>query len=81
MSVLAAHDFVHPADSRRLARGAAAEPKVGFLRRIYDASMRWRERQANEDIARYIEQSGGRLTDEIERGIMRRLTRNWNLCP
>jgi hypothetical protein len=43
--------------------------------------MRSRERHANEDIARYIQQSGGRLTDEIEREMMRRLTSNWNFRP
>jgi hypothetical protein len=35
----------------------------------------------NEDIARYLHQSGGRLTDEIEREMMQQITRNWNFRP
>jgi hypothetical protein len=54
---------------------------TGFLRRVFEAAMRSRARRVNEDIARYLQHSGGRLTDEVEREMMQLLTRNWNLRP
>jgi hypothetical protein len=46
----------------------------GFLRRIYDAIHASRQRQADRDIAAYIERSGGRLTDSMERELMERVS-------
>ena len=71
MSVLSA-----PEDSTR-AWGVTVGHARGALRRVFDAVMR--SRRANADIARHLQLSGGRLTDEIEREMMQRLTRNWNL--
>jgi len=82
MSVLTIHgDIARPAGHRGLAGRNAVERLLGLLRRVFDAVMRSRQRHVNEDIARYLEQSGGRLTDEIEREMMQQLTRNWNFRP
>ena len=50
--------------------------RTGVLRRIYDAVMHGRQHHADRDIARYLDQSGGHLTDEIERRITEHLMRN-----
>lgn len=47
----------------------------GLLRRVYDAFHASRQRQADRDIAAYVERSGGRLSDSIERELMERVTR------
>jgi hypothetical protein len=47
----------------------------GFLRRVYDVLHASRQRQADRDIAAYVERSGGRLSDSIERELMERVTR------
>ena len=62
-----------------IAWGVTVGHARGALRRVFDAVMRSRARRANEEIARHLQHSGGRLTDEIEREMMQRLTRNWNL--
>ena len=82
MSVLAAHqDIDRPTGHRGRAPGSVVERVVGLLRRVFDAVIQSRQRRVNEDIARYLHQSGGRLTDEIEREMMQQLTRNWNFRP
>jgi hypothetical protein len=52
--------------------GAATE--TGLLRRVFDAVFESRQRQADKTIARFISNSGGRLTDDLERRMMARLT-------
>ena len=82
MSVLTVHENIdRPAGHRGRAGRNALERMLGLLRRVYDAAMRSRQRHVNEDIARYLHQSGGRLTDEIERKMMEQLTGNWNFRP
>jgi hypothetical protein len=82
MSVLTVHENIdHPAGHRGCAGRTAVERVLGLLRRVFDAVTRSRQRHVNEDIARYLQQSGGRLTDEIEREMMQQLTRNWNFRP
>jgi hypothetical protein len=82
MSVLAAHqDIDRPTGHHGRATGSVVERVVGPLRRVFDAVIQSRQRRVNEDIARYLHQSGGRLTDEIEREMMQQLTRNWNFRP
>ena len=44
----------------------------GLLRRFFDAMMESRQRQVDREIARYIRDNGGMLTDNIEREIERR---------
>ena len=71
-----------PVAFRGLGRQAkAGKPAVGFLRRIFEAVQRSRARRANREIAHHLLQSGGRLTDAVEREMMQQLTRNWNLRP
>ena len=56
--------------------GSARRP--GLLRRIYEAMHRSRQRQADRVVAAYLETTGGRFTDEIERRITDRLiTGEW----
>ena len=49
-----------------------ASNRRGLLRRFFDAMMASRQRQVDREIARYIRDNGGRLTDNIEREIERR---------
>ena len=55
---------------------AAAQPdapsKRGVFRRILDAVVESRQRQADREIARFLRTRGGKLTDDIEREIERR---------
>ena len=51
---------------------APASNSRGLLRRFLDAMIESRQRQADREIARYIRDNGGRLTDNIEREIERR---------
>jgi len=54
--------------------------KPGLLRRIFDALVHSRQRQAEREIARHLARSGGRLTDSLEREMMQNLTRsNWGM--
>jgi hypothetical protein len=58
--------------------GATTE-KPNLLRRLYDAVMDARQKQANNELAQYLVRSGGRLTDDIEREMTQRLSRgDWN---
>ena len=60
------------------ASSGAVTNKPSLLRRIYDAIIEARQRRADQDIARFLERSGGRLTDSIEREMMQsRWSDNW----
>jgi len=48
----------------------------GFFRRLSDALIDSRQRKADRDVAAYIQRSGGRLTDSVERELMERLSRS-----
>jgi hypothetical protein len=48
----------------------------GLLGRIYGAIHASRQRQADRDVAAYIQRSGGRLTDSVERELMDRVSRS-----
>jgi len=50
--------------------GPRSQP--GPLQRLVRAVMAARQRQADLQIARYIERNGGRMTDALERGIEER---------
>ncbi len=57
--------------------------RVGILGRtfgaILDAMYESRQRQAEREIARFIALRGGRITDDLEREMTRRLfTSNWS---
>ena len=47
--------------------------RSGLLFRLFDAMMASRQRQVDREIARYLASVGGKLTDEAEREIERRL--------
>jgi hypothetical protein len=56
---------------------------VGILRRIFgailDAMHESRRRQAEREIANFVARQGGRMTDDLEREMTRRLfTSNWS---
>jgi hypothetical protein len=61
----------------------AEEPaahKRGLLRRVLDALVEHRQRQIEKNVAHLIARRGGRLTDDIEREIMRSLfTAHWRV--
>jgi hypothetical protein len=54
------------------AKPTPSKPRVGFFRRILDAMMAARLRQAEREIATYLADTGGKFTDEAEREIERR---------
>ena len=49
--------------------------RPGFFARVFAAMKLARQRQAEREIVRYLALTGGRLTDETEREIQRRLMR------
>jgi hypothetical protein len=51
---------------------AKTAPQRGFFARIMDALMAARMRQAEREIALYLDNNGGKFTDEAEREIERR---------
>ena len=48
---------------------------------VVDALMQARQRYADRKIEQFIRASGGRLTNEAEREMMRRLTSTWSFRP
>ena len=62
---------------------AKTADKPGLWRRLLDSMIESRQRQVDRQIARYLAQQGGRLTDEGEREITRQLmvSNNWNFRP
>ena len=61
----------------------AIEKKVGNLRRFFDAILdamhESRRRQAEREIANFVARQGGRMTDDLEREMARRLfTSDWS---
>jgi hypothetical protein len=68
-------------DNAATTRSDAVASKAGILRRIVDAIVETRQKQADRDIARFLARSGGRLTDDMEREMTQRLlhTGNWNV--
>jgi hypothetical protein len=71
----AAHraEFSNYADHKPAPEHGAANG-AGLLRRVFDAVFESRQRHADKEIARFIANSGGSLTDDIERRMMARLT-------
>jgi hypothetical protein len=67
--------------SRTPADGAAVPKRPGILRRIFDALLESRQRDADRQIASFLAARSARsLTDDLEREISRRLsTSNWTV--
>jgi hypothetical protein len=55
--------------------------RAGILRRVFNAIMWARQRQAERDIARHFGHLGGHLTDETERQMMEHMMRNFSFRP
>ena len=66
-SVVAARDLVHADASVR-----KHVTLRGLLRRLFDAMIEARRRQVEREIGRYLRNTGGKLTDDVERTIERR---------
>jgi hypothetical protein len=66
-----AYTYLVPRDLA-YAKPTPSEPRVGFFRRILDAMMAARVRQAEREITAYLAGTGGKFTDEAEREIERR---------
>ena len=54
-------------------RPAKQRSRPGLLRRLLAALVASREQQIEHEIARYLESTGGKLTDTVEREIEERL--------
>src|SRR5262249_57123327 len=66
------NEFVPCDHSRPEDRGGTAR-RPGLLRRIYDAVLESRQKQAERVVANYLQGTGGRFTDDIERRVIERL--------
>ncbi len=55
---------------------SAVRRRRGILRWLYEAVMLSCQRRAERDMGRLLTQSGGRLTDDIERRMTEQLIRN-----
>jgi ATP-dependent protease ClpP protease subunit len=55
-----------------------APRRPGLMRRVLDAMVAARMRQAEREIALFLNSTGGRFTDETEREIERRFLSNGN---
>jgi hypothetical protein len=66
-------EFVPCGESRSADREVGGSPRRGWLRRIYDAVLESRQKQAERVAAAYLEGTGGRFTDDIERRLVDRL--------
>jgi hypothetical protein len=69
--------FLHPVSAsffdREPARSGGILASIrAFLHRLGEAVTASRRAQAEREVARFIENQGGRLTDEVEREISRR---------
>ena len=64
------HTFSAP-DTALVPADSKSSPPA-FLSRLMTAMMMSRQRQADREIARYLELSGGKLTDNAEREIEQR---------
>jgi len=64
-------EFLHCRESQAPRGAVRAGP--GLLRRIFDAIFQSRQKQAERMVAAYLERTGGRFTDAIERQLTDRL--------
>ena len=70
-------EFV-PCLGQHAAAGRGAAKRPGILRRLLEAVYISRQKQAEREVVRYLEGTGGRFTDDIDRRITERLvTGQW----
>lgn len=67
------HEFANCPGNERPVHPPVAARRSSLLRRIYDAIFESRQKQAERVVAAYLERSGGRFTDDIERRVTDRL--------
>ena len=73
------NEFIPYLPERIAAKRRAEAKRRGILRRIFDAIVESRQKHAERELARFVERTGGRLTDDIERRMTEHLTRgDWN---
>ena len=77
MSAIASTHGFH----RHLGTPVATRRRRGVFRIIWDAIMLSGQRRAEHHIGRLLGQSGGHLTDDLERRITEHLTTNHNFRP
>jgi hypothetical protein len=70
--------YAHTATATRDIAVSQPAARRGLMRRLLDAVMAARMRQAEREIAAFVASSGGRFTDETEREIERRFLSNPN---
>jgi hypothetical protein len=59
--------FIPYCPDKAFPKSNAITKKPGVLRRIFDAIVDARQKQADQKIALWLGRSGGRITDDIER--------------
>jgi hypothetical protein len=76
-------DFAVRDDPTNLPKTAPRPARRGILHRVFEAIPRWRQRQVDREIARFLggRRSDGHLTDESERRLFEHLTRNCSFRP
>lgn len=73
MSSMARHtNFARAVDDAAGATNRAAAKRTTLLRRIFDAAMAARQRQADRHMVPIVDRAGGLLTDDVEREMARR---------
>lgn len=71
--------YAHTAiDVHDIAISQPTAPRRSLMRKVLDAIVAARMRQAEREIATYLASTGGRFTDETERQIERRFLSNPN---
>jgi hypothetical protein len=73
--------FVPGDRSYLLGRSEVAPRRRGWLRRIYDSLLESRQKQAERFVVAYLERSGGRFTDDIERRLTEQLSSGGGFHP
>ncbi len=74
------NSLVHHVRKAPPRQSAAVRGAVAFLRHIAGRLRLWAEAGDDAQVADLLARSGGRLTDDIEREMMRRwTTRNWSV--
>jgi hypothetical protein len=63
----------HPSAFVPCRESEPAARRPGLMRRLYDALLESREKEAERVVAAYLERTGGRFTDDIERRLTERL--------
>ena len=78
MTYAAHHGQIRRSCNPKPAARPAVANRGGIWRRIFDAIYESRCKHAERDIARFLERSGGRITDDVEFQMSQRLmTGDW----